>query len=54
VLDEANVPPSIRQHYKELGSHGSDCIECGSCEARCPFGVPIMDNMKRAAKIFGM
>ena len=54
VLDEDNVPPSIRQHYKELDSHGSDCIECGSCEERCPFGVPVTENMKRAAKVFGM
>ncbi|CAK7069897.1 MAG: hypothetical protein DELT_01817 [Desulfovibrio sp.] len=54
VLDEAAVPPSIRQHYRELGSHGSDCVACGSCEERCPFGVPIIKNMARAANIFGM
>jgi predicted aldo/keto reductase-like oxidoreductase len=54
VLDEGNVPPSIRQHYKELNSHGSDCTQCGSCEERCPFGVPIAKNMKRAADIFGL
>lgn len=53
VLDEANVPPGVRQHYRELDRHGSDCIECGSCEERCPFGVPVMENMKRAGKIFG-
>ena len=54
VLDEANVPPSIRQHYRELPAHGSDCIECGSCEERCPFGVAVTENMKRAAGIFGV
>ncbi len=54
VLDESNVPPSIRQHYKELESHGSDCIECGSCEERCPFKVQVMANMKRAAKLFSL
>lgn len=53
VLDAQNIPPSIRQHYKELEGHGSDCIECGSCEERCPFGVPVMDNMKKAAELFG-
>lgn len=52
-LDEAHIPPSIVQHYKALASHGSDCIECGSCEERCPFGVPVMENMKHAAKVFG-
>lgn len=54
VLDEAAVPPGIRQQYRELASHGSDCIACGSCEERCPFGVPIIKNMERAAEIFGM
>ena len=53
ALDEANVPPGIRQHYRELDSHGSDCIECGSCEERCPFGVPVADAMRRAAALFG-
>lgn len=54
VLDEAAVPPSIAHHYKELGSHGSDCVNCGSCEERCPFGVSVMKNMQRAADIFGL
>ncbi|MDL2216739.1 aldo/keto reductase [Desulfovibrio sp. OttesenSCG-928-M14] len=54
VLDETAVPPGIRQQYRELGSHGSDCIACGSCEERCPFGVSIIKNMERTAEIFGM
>ena len=29
------------------------CIACGSCEQRCPFGVPVMENMRRAAEVFG-
>ncbi|MDL2314569.1 aldo/keto reductase, partial [Desulfovibrio sp. OttesenSCG-928-C14] len=49
ALDEAKVPPSVRQHYAALAAHGSDCIECGSCEGRCPFGVPVAANMRRAA-----
>ena len=54
VLDKANIPPGTRQHYRELEAHGSDCIVCGSCEERCPFGVPVIDNMRRAAQVFGM
>ncbi len=30
----------------------SDCIECGACESRCPFGVRIIENMREAAKLF--
>ena len=52
-LDETRVPPSVRQHYAALRNHGADCVECGSCEERCPFGVPVMENMKQAAGIFG-
>jgi len=53
LLDTDNVAPSIRQHYESLGAHGSDCIECGSCESRCPFEVPVIENMKKADSIFG-
>lgn len=52
-LDVANVPPSIRQHYFHLAAHGGDCIACGSCESRCPFSVPIIDNMHQANELFG-
>ena len=47
------VPETVREHYKVLEAHGSDCIECGACERRCPFGVEIRKNMKKAVEIFG-
>lgn len=52
LLDKDNIPPSIKQHYNALDAKGSACIECGSCEERCPFGVPIIKNMKTATKLF--
>lgn len=51
-LDMKNIPPSIRSHYTNLTSSGKDCIACGKCEKRCPFGVPISKNMADAAEIF--
>jgi predicted aldo/keto reductase-like oxidoreductase len=48
------VPPSVTQHYRSLPTHGSDCIACGSCEERCPFGVSIIEKMKKATETFGM
>lgn len=51
-LDEANIPPSVRSHYASLAAKGSDCIACGSCEGRCPFGVPVIENMAKAAELF--
>ena len=52
-LDKANIPPSVRQHYDQLAAHGSDCIACGNCEERCPFGVEVIRNMAEAAQTFG-
>lgn len=52
-LDAANVPPSVKSHYLSLGKGGADCERCGNCEERCPFGVRVMDNMRKAAEIFG-
>ena len=52
-LDEKNIPPSVVQHYQSLKSHAGDCIQCGSCEKRCPFSVAIRQNMERAGRLFG-
>lgn len=50
---EFRVPDTEREHYRVLAHHAGDCLQCGLCETRCPFEVPIRENMKRAAKIFG-
>jgi len=54
LLDEKNIPPSVASHYKALEHHASECTACGSCEERCPFSVPVMCNMKKAAGLFGV
>lgn len=51
-LDESAIPPSIRSHYEHLDHHADACIACGSCEKRCPFGVPIIRNMEDATRLF--
>jgi len=53
VLDEKNIPPSVASHYRSLEHRASECTACGSCEERCPFSVPVISNMKRAAGLFG-
>jgi predicted aldo/keto reductase-like oxidoreductase len=52
-LDKANVPSMVRAHYQGLKATGRDCIGCGSCEERCPFGVPVIRNMSEAAQLLG-
>ena len=46
------VPASIKAHYGALKSTAADCIGCGSCESRCPFGVKIVQRMEKAAELF--
>ena len=47
------IPETVREHYKILNHHAGECIQCGVCETRCPFGVNIRVNMEKAKKIFG-
>lgn len=44
---------TVREHYAALKAHGGDCVKCGTCEKRCPFGVRIRENMQRAKAVFG-
>ncbi|WP_105203595.1 aldo/keto reductase [Neobittarella massiliensis] len=53
ALAQKTLPETVREHYLTLPHRGGDCIACGACERRCPFGVPVIQNMNRAADIFG-
>lgn len=53
TVAQGEVPETVREHYKALEHHASECIACGACETRCPFGVKIIDSMRRAAQRFG-
>ncbi len=50
---QGGVPETVREHYAVLPHKAGECIACGACERRCPFGVPIVENMKQAAAVFG-
>jgi len=49
----SEVPATIREHYLALHAHASDCIQCGACEERCPFGVEVIQNTEKASALFG-
>jgi len=53
LLDEMNIPPSVASHYRSLEHRADECTACASCEERCPFSVPVIRNMKKAAALFG-
>lgn len=50
---QGSVPETVREHYASLPAAGGDCIACGSCEKRCPFGVSVIENMRQAKAVFG-
>ncbi len=39
--------------YDALEKTASDCIECGACEGRCPYNLPIRQMLKSTVKAFG-
>lgn len=42
-----------RDRYSTLKVKASACIECGICETRCPYELPIRQMMKKAAEDMG-
>ncbi len=42
----------LSAHYRSLAANAHDCIGCGGCETRCPFGVKVAERMELAKKMF--
>ncbi len=49
---QPKVPESIKAHHNDMEHNAHDCIGCGGCETRCPFGVKISERMAKAAELF--
>ena len=52
VMQE-EVPATVKAHYEALSANAGDCIACGGCEERCPFGVPVVERMEKAKELLG-
>lgn len=53
LAEMTNAPsPSLVAHYRSLAANAGDCVGCGGCETRCPFGVNVRERMDAARKIF--
>ena len=52
-LERYGLENWARERYAALPSKAGACIECGACESRCPYNLPIREMMKKYAKAFG-
>ncbi len=50
---QAEPTDMLRAHYASLSAHAGDCIACGGCERRCPFGVSVTQKMAETKRVFG-
>lgn len=41
------------QRYAAMGHTAGECIECGACETRCPYELPIREMLKSVTETFG-
>jgi predicted aldo/keto reductase-like oxidoreductase len=52
-LDRYGLGEWATGRYMAMGAKAGDCIECGACEPRCPYNLPIREMLKDAAQKFG-
>lgn len=42
-----------KERYNLMTKFASDCIACGACVPKCPYGLRIPEKMQKAAELFG-
>jgi len=52
VTAQYGVTDQIQADYDALSAKASDCIECGDCMERCPFGVDVIAKMREMVELF--
>lgn len=52
-LDRYGLGDWAKDRYATFPIKASSCIDCGVCETRCPYNLPIREMLKDAARKFG-
>ena len=48
-----NLQEWATARYKAMAKKASDCVDCGVCETRCPYQLPIRKMLQKAKAVFG-
>ena len=48
-----NLQEYAMARYEASGAAASNCVDCGLCEERCPYHLPIRQMLKRVVSTFG-
>lgn len=48
-----NLQEWAQGRYANMSPKASDCIECGICETKCPYDLPIMKMLKNVTSVLG-
>ena len=51
--DRYNLKEWSKERYNAMAKTASDCVDCGVCETRCPYNLPIRQMLKKVEAIFG-
>jgi len=49
---QKKMTSALREEYSAMPANATDCIECGDCVERCPFGVEVTEQMAQTAALF--
>ena len=52
-LDRYGLGEWAKGRYDAMPVKASACVECGVCETRCPYNLPIRQMLKEVAVKFG-
>ena len=52
-LERYGLAGWAKDRYNAMPVKASACIECGECEERCPYHLPIREMLKKCAEEFG-
>ena len=52
-LDRYGLEDWARDRYATIPVKAGACVECGECETRCPYNLPIREMLKKCAAAFG-